>query len=441
MLAVGIIGGVVIAALAGVVLLAVGLRGRRIYDHPICQRCRFDLVGIYPAQERCPECGSQLIRAKAVRHGARRKRKGLLCVAILLLLIGLGGGGVLVWSSATSYNWYAVSPDWLLEAVAGLDDQTTQGKAVGELAARLAAGTLDGERADRLIERGLEIQADQTQTWVRTWGDLIEAGLVADRLSREQFEGYIEWGIVCTLDIAERVRQGEDAMVRLHLSPERLGAGISITMTLTWPAVRTGEGDVLLPSGKGRQARFGFAGGQAGYGISAIPAMIELEPGQYSLTATPTLEVQVTRFAVPIVQEPVTVRHALRTSFEVVPPGTPLVDFVDDPSLQEQMEAGIGRFEIRAFAEGDDFTSLSLEVRGATLPMDFAFDALVVNSVGEPKFLLRSVIEAGGQRGWGSAGKLRFQLGETATLILRASEQAVLDSPDLGPVWGGEIVI
>jgi hypothetical protein len=44
--------------LAGLILLVLGVRGWRIDDHPVCRRCRFDLVGVYPAIGACPECGA-----------------------------------------------------------------------------------------------------------------------------------------------------------------------------------------------------------------------------------------------------------------------------------------------------------------------------------------------------------------------------------------------
>ncbi len=39
-------------AVAGVVALVLGLRGRRIDDHPICRKCGFDLVGSLPSARR-----------------------------------------------------------------------------------------------------------------------------------------------------------------------------------------------------------------------------------------------------------------------------------------------------------------------------------------------------------------------------------------------------
>lgn len=58
--------------IAGVVLLGWAWRGRRVDDHPVCRKCRFDLYGL-PEPEACPECGAALGGAGAVRIGNRRR--------------------------------------------------------------------------------------------------------------------------------------------------------------------------------------------------------------------------------------------------------------------------------------------------------------------------------------------------------------------------------
>src|SRR5690349_3923778 len=74
------------AMLLGVLLLILGLRGKRLNDHPTCRDCGFDLENVYPASITCPECGSGLRRPKAVRTGQRRRRPILIAAGLLLLL-------------------------------------------------------------------------------------------------------------------------------------------------------------------------------------------------------------------------------------------------------------------------------------------------------------------------------------------------------------------
>ena len=86
-----------LVVLIGMCLLAVGLRGRRVNDHPVCRRCKFDLVGLYPDAGRCPECGAPL-SGRAVRRGVRMYRPLLAGTggALCLLGVAIGGAGLVV---------------------------------------------------------------------------------------------------------------------------------------------------------------------------------------------------------------------------------------------------------------------------------------------------------------------------------------------------------
>src|SRR5437762_1185999 len=105
----------------GTACLLAGLRGRRIDDHPVCRRCRFDLIGVYPssaAMARCPECGADLGHRRAVRIGQRRRRKLAVSLGVGLLLAVSGVGAVLGWSAAKGPAMNPYKPSWWLEAEA-----------------------------------------------------------------------------------------------------------------------------------------------------------------------------------------------------------------------------------------------------------------------------------------------------------------------------------
>ncbi len=440
MLAVGIIGGVVIAALTGVVLLAVGLRGRRINDHPICRGCGFDLVGLYPGAAKCPECGSALTGSKkTVRTGARRRRKGLLIAAVPLLLIGLGGGGTLAWVNATSYNWYPVAPEWVLEAVAGFNDPVKQRNAVGELTIRLAAGTLDSERADRLIERGLGVQADRATAWGSKWGDLIEAGLNADLLSRAQFEAYATQAIRCELVVRKRMRAEETAMMGISTIADRFGSGTMARVNVSWPSIFA-DGAEISPAQVNSGGSYTFRGSGSGSGSRQV--MILLEPGRYTLVSKPVLKITLAGTGSRVATEPVVRTVELSREVEVVPAGAALVELIDDPSLEPAMAAGISVRQLLVISEGEGFTSIDAQVRGTDLPMNFAFDVLIRDVDGKLHHWARMVLSAGaGRYSMGTMGTIEARVGEVADVVLRASEEALLLRSDLDSAWDGEIVI
>src|SRR5881396_1347738 len=79
--------------LAALGLLALGMRGRRVDDHPICRRCGFDLSGVPSGGTNCSECGSRLCEPGAYYFGRREKRRGLLVAGICLTLAAMLVGG------------------------------------------------------------------------------------------------------------------------------------------------------------------------------------------------------------------------------------------------------------------------------------------------------------------------------------------------------------
>lgn len=74
-----------IPTVLGFLALALGLRGRRVGTATHCRKCCFDLTGVFPEHETCPECGSPLTAPRDVTRGLRRRRWGLLAVGVIAL--------------------------------------------------------------------------------------------------------------------------------------------------------------------------------------------------------------------------------------------------------------------------------------------------------------------------------------------------------------------
>ncbi|MFG0243849.1 MAG: hypothetical protein ACF8R9_13765 [Phycisphaerales bacterium JB054] len=75
------------AGLLGLLALLLGLRGRRVGTAPHCRTCRFDLTGLYPEHETCPECGADLTGPRATTQGLRRRSWKLAIVGLLIFAI------------------------------------------------------------------------------------------------------------------------------------------------------------------------------------------------------------------------------------------------------------------------------------------------------------------------------------------------------------------
>src|SRR5438270_617221 len=96
----------------GALVLALGWRGRRTDDHPLCRRCGFDLFGLPPGGTTCSECGADLRRRRARIVGHRAKRKGLVAFGAAVLLLCSGWLGLLGWVKAKGVSLQPYKPVW-----------------------------------------------------------------------------------------------------------------------------------------------------------------------------------------------------------------------------------------------------------------------------------------------------------------------------------------
>ncbi len=201
-----------VATLLGLVMLIAAVRGRRVNDHPVCRRCRFDLVGLMPAAEACPECGSRLDAKNAVRVGARVRRYGGLrgvVVAAAVLLIGLAGMGGLGVTAVRGVNIYVKLPTAVLVTISRVSDSPQM---LTELLARAQAGNVSTSSLKQLGERALSRQAAAAAgeiTWNTAWGDLFVLAWEADQMSEADTRAFLDRAFTPAVKHRSRVRRGQ----------------------------------------------------------------------------------------------------------------------------------------------------------------------------------------------------------------------------------------
>lgn len=136
----------VMAIVAGV-LLRLGLRGRRVGDHPYCAACGFDLFGKPPESNLCNECGADLSRNDAIVVGTRQRRMLPLSCGLFLLILTLAVSlptGRDLYRRAANNDWTPYKPTrWLLRDYAA--NPRKNDVAGNELWRRLEADSLDAE--------------------------------------------------------------------------------------------------------------------------------------------------------------------------------------------------------------------------------------------------------------------------------------------------------
>lgn len=244
-----LLAGILAIGLGGGAALLVGLRGRRVDDHPICRRCGFDLIGqALRASEkgagegdvtttdspRCSECGADLTRRRAIRLGERRRRPAVATVGALALLISLGATGAISWGAATEYDWNTIKPVWLLARELQSIDPAVAQAATDELRRRLPGnglapmrnGQRDTRAAERLARSILDYQGDASRPWSPGAGEIFERMWQMKLLPEEMFHQYVRQSSPVSVHIRPRIAQGEPLAVRFDVQQRSGGGGV-----------------------------------------------------------------------------------------------------------------------------------------------------------------------------------------------------------------------
>jgi hypothetical protein len=430
------IAGLGVLGLAGVTLAWLGVRGRRVDDHPVCRGCRFDLVGLYPAASSCPECGRGLGR-RAVRAGNRRRRYGLVGVGATLIVLGVGGAVPIIWGAATSFDWNTIKPVWLLLREADGAKVGTANAALAELIARVGDGRLTGDAASGLVERALEVQGDESIAWQWGWGDLLAGAWQAGLMSDDQIVRFVTQSFVGEFAVRRRVHPGGPVPIRVavrsrgptramgvmgaaELGPMTIG-GVSGEDTLSF--------QFMLP---GRSASTGIGGA-----VVTVPEGIG--PGTHDVELA--LRVEFSERARPDVVLGVLDRTYERC-IEVVPPDVPLVALLtDDAELRASVDESVAAWVVEGnpMARGGSRRRVHVELNRN--PVAIAGDVVLV--AGGEEVVIGEVTSA-------ARDDSRFETSFSASpdidltgavVRIRPSREVASTTPDLDEIWGEEIEV
>ncbi|CAG1009080.1 hypothetical protein PHYC_03650 [Phycisphaerales bacterium] len=414
------------ALIVGVVLIALGLRGRRINDHPICRQCSFDLEGVYPEGVTCPECGAGLKREKSVRLGARRRRMWMVLVGALLALAPLPPIAAVAFAGLTGSDINAYKPLGLLLWEANhADSARTAGLAAEVLNRLMTPNKVTAGQYQRVIEATLALQADPSKAWSEEWGNIIDRAKLDGVLTQAQEDRFERQAGVLALKTRERVHAGRKLPVRIDLREARVSAGSAISWNVSldgasvdgqevarsaepveevapglltsavWRMAEPGGTDgsylgTFSLNGSRAPAFMGFSGGEPSLSLQ-LPG--DLAPGRHRLAVDLEVDAQSGRgngFAMMIINgrlqrggagaTPRRVR--VETEIEVVPAADPVVTAIapDAPTTAKLAEAlGVTGAEVTApagaFGEADGGAArMFVDFNVKDLPAPVAFD-------------------------------------------------------------------
>jgi len=426
------------AALFGALLLAVGLRGKRIDDHPVCRRCRFDLAGlsIGAPDARCPECGRDLTSRRAIRIGRRRKRGRVIAVGASLLLIALGVGGAVGWPAASRFNWNTIKPVWLLRVDARSADRDRAEGALDELVRRWDQGGLSPDALRDLAAEGLLIHADRKSPWRWQWGRLIvdgwDEGLVAD----EKLEQFLRRGLenVATLSARDEVSIADPWPFRVGANAPRLTSRSSLSLSMSIEEVRINGREVQVEGRRRHSLRLGAAGGWG----NLVEPPPDAEPGEQVISVRWTISVIDSESPDESV---LTVTGVKQDKFTALPADTATIELIDDPSLEDDMRAAIEARPLRVRRDDDGRLRARSHLVFHGLPVGVAAD-LFIRAQGR-EWRLGGVARDpsnvnSGSWIWNYTPGLAA---DSVDLVLRPNRDSALWSYRMRRMWNREIVI
>ena len=336
--------GLAIALLLGVAVTIVGRRGRRIDDHPLCRRCRFDLTGRpADADRRCPECGADLSPPRAVVVGHRQRRPVVLAMGITLAGLTLVTAGAIGYGRAAGVDWHRYAPVWVLLRDAAAADPSRRSPALAELAARRADGRLSTVNRDRVADAALAVQADPARPWDPAWGDFLESARAAGQLSDDRWHRYAagSWPAAYQLRVRPTVRDGDPVPYVIDSLVARVGSTTTfycerIDDDLDWPGHPPRPRTVRFDSGNRLSATAN--GGSSGTSVRPDQYAGRLPVGHHALHLRAAIRI----FGGPGTAPPLaTGTMDLSAEFDLVPADQPTVHVVHDPALADAVRRAV----------------------------------------------------------------------------------------------------
>lgn len=427
MLLIAIVAGGLLA-LVSVLFLALGLRGSRIDDHPVCRRCRFDLVGAYPGVAQCPECGHSLTE-RTVRIGRRRKRRVPIGVGVAGLMLVLAGIGSTLVLAATGFNWNTVKPTWMLLQESDSAQGATVGAAAKELARRVKNNRLGARELDRVVERALAIQADHSTTWNTGWGEVIGTAWSKDRLTDDQINRFLAQACVIRADARHRFPAGTPVPITIRIETRAGNGPLDVYGTATVGPCRVGDLE-----GEG-EAKYRFAYPSYGAMMSMRSTPLDLPAG---VTGRRTIDLPLhcdLTHRDPDGDIHVAIDRMLTLDMEIVDSNEPIVALI----TRDDLRATVVESVTASLKDSPDGRKVSVTLTNN--PVGIAGQVLLVTGADEARigYLGASPRENATARWdfWIEDGAAP----QGATVVIRPDVDAAMNEPDIDSIWGEPITV
>ena len=410
---------------AGIWFITRGRFGRRVGDVPHCRKCDYVLTGNETG--RCPECGS-LLTSLAVVYGQRPRRPRSLLMGVVLLLVGGLIAASIIVASVMKVDWYRYRPtSWVIRDL----DSPTPAKADQawiELKRRIAAGGISAANEHALIERALREQQALSNGFMfsNELVDYLGPQYIAHHMGAGEIQRFFDTVMKLNLEVRPSVGPTDPIAYRIG----GLGRGPS-----GWHMRRAEIGFWI----DDKKIERGRSSGDGGFGgMSWSSTMQPQSIGMHRLRIE--FELSAFRGALPSAAAAIAEqsRKVELTAPFAVTAKPPAIVLLTDPSAAA-VRACFGTYGFRRTAD----STFEGMIQASNPPVAMAFN--VFARMDGREYPMGNVYfdkAANTGMSWGiNSGKIPPGPAGTIDVILRSSEQAAIQTPDMTQIWKGEIII
>ena len=417
-----------LALCVGAALAFVGLRGRKVDNHPLCAECGFDLIGSSGSLV-CPECGNNIADPDAIVLGHRQRRRRPLVAGVLIGAHGLTYLLGLIVITAQGVDLDRHKPVWLLAREA-------DAKALTELNRRLVFNELGDKQVQHVLAAALAEQGKRRDKWVPGWGDFVEAARRMQKVPDAQWRRYLEQAFDFRLVARPRVRLGDPFVLRVDRVRAWCGTNSAMSPDLEISTAAVGgvalRRLVPLSEFRGTRSRWGINDGAERFVAEAT--IYRLVSGKHAVRADVSVRVRELAFTGLTVSFVVPL-HADVTLTQDEPP----VRTVADPTLRPQIQSMLRQMALVTV----DSEGVMVILTAERPPRGLAFDVVLREgrNLGREWAIGSAAFAATERTQWvGTKPLPGFDL-DQVDVLLRVNPQAAVSTLSVQEVWYGEIVL
>jgi hypothetical protein len=442
----------ILLGIIAIALLIIGLRGRRIDDHPLCGRCGFDLFGKPLDSRICPECGSPVSKWD-VRIGHRERRGGLIFLALVLLAPAALWAAVVGTLAFRGVDFIRIKPvTWLLND-AESNSSFRQHDAFAELGRRCSAGELTPAQLDRILDRALTVQGERHITPDHVlvespsygqWIEFIEAARAAGKVSDARWQRYAEQSVVFMFSARPHVRRGD--VIPFWLGQWQRCAKSWFAPNYTVALEIDGQPVQFVPTNypDAKYLPRAYEETHLAWFIDpSDPVYQKLADGEHEAKAFITVTMPGRGAKNPLPPVSVSKKQIASAKFVLQPADRSSVQMDSDPNLKPQIEQWLHRQSLRQSASdhSGDLELVLVPDFSQKLPIDLAFQ-VAIRADGKDWPCLLPVCFQGQFGSMGIAlAKVKDLHAKTADVILKSDPAAAARTLNIERIWDGEITL